>query len=258
MLIDTHIHLYSEEFAEDVHELIAHAQEIGVERFFLPAIDASYYPAMKALQQRYNDAIYLMVGLHPTHVKEADLSDQLAAVERELSQSYAVAVGEIGIDLYWDTSTLKLQQYAFEQQIRWAAERDLPIVIHCRNAFDEVFETLELLRKDRVRVSGILHCFTGTLEQAQRAIALDLALGIGGVVTFKQGKIDQFLSQIDLKHIVLETDAPYLAPVPYRGKRNEPAHLYKVLQKVAACYALSEEEVARRTGENAFRIFKQQ
>lgn len=256
MLTDTHIHLYSEEFAEDVHDLIAHAQELGVERFFLPAIDAEYYPAMKALKQRYGDRIFLMAGLHPTHVKD-DVEYQLSVVEYELSQGYAVAVGEIGIDLYWDSSTLEVQRYAFEKQIIWASQLDLPIVIHCRDAFDAVFETLEALRTKGTKVEGILHCFTGTLEQARRAIALDLALGIGGVVTFKNGQIDQFLAQIDLRHIVLETDAPYLAPVPYRGKRNKPAYLYQVLQKVALCYSLSAEEVAMRTTENALRIFKQ-
>ena len=256
MLTDTHIHLYSEEFAEDVHDLIAHARELGVERFFLPAIDAEYYPAMKALKERYGDCIALMAGLHPTHVKD-DVDYQLDVVEKELAQGHAVAVGEIGIDLYLDPSTLEVQRYAFEQQIKWAHKLDLPIVIHCREAFDQVFETLESLRADGIKVSGILHCFTGTLEQAKRAISLDLALGIGGVVTFKNGQIDQFLAQIDLSHIVLETDAPYLAPVPYRGKRNQPAYLYKVLQKVASCYALSESEVALRTTENASRIFKQ-
>ena len=256
MLTDTHIHLYSEEFAEDVHDLIAHARELGVERFFLPAIDAEYYPAMKALKERYGDCIALMAGLHPTHVKD-DVDYQLDVVEKELAQGHAVAVGEIGIDLYWDPSTLEVQRYAFEQQIKWAHKLDLPIVIHCRDAFDQVFETLESLRAEGIKVSGVLHCFTGTLEQAKRAISLDLSLGIGGVVTFKNGQIDQFLAQIDLSHIVLETDAPYLAPVPYRGKRNEPAYLYKVLQKVASCYALSESEVALRTTENALRIFKQ-
>jgi TatD DNase family protein len=255
MLTDTHIHLYSEEFAEDVHDLIAQAQELGVERFFLPAIDAEYYPVMKALKQRYGDRIFLMAGLHPTHVKD-DIEYQLSVVEYELSQGYAVAVGEIGIDLYWDSSTLEVQRYAFEKQIIWASQLDLPIVIHCRDAFDAVFETLEALRNKGTKVEGILHCFTGTLEQARRAIALDLALGIGGVVTFKNGQINQFLDQIDLRHIVLETDAPYLAPAPYRGKRNKPAYLYQVLQKVALCYALSEEEVAMRTTENALRIFK--
>lgn len=256
MLTDTHIHLYSEEFAEDVHDLIAHARELGVERFFLPAIDAEYYPAMKALKEQYGDRIFLMAGLHPTHVKD-DVDYQLGVVEKELAQGYAVAVGEIGIDLYWDPSMLEVQRYAFEQQIKWASQLNLPIVIHCREAFDQVFETLESLRADGIKVSGILHCFTGTLEQARRAIALDLALGIGGVVTFKNGQIDQFLAQIDLRHIVLETDAPYLAPAPYRGKRNKPAYLYQVLQKVALCYSLSEEEVALRTTENALRIFKQ-
>jgi len=257
MIVDTHIHLYSEEFAQDAHELIAQARTLGVERFFLPAIDASYYDAMKALKTAYPEQVYLMVGLHPTHVNDT-VEDELIRVEKELNQGYAVAIGEIGIDLYWDTSTLNLQQYAFEKQVNWAHERNLPIVIHCREAFDEIFEVLERLREKGVAVKGILHCFTGTLAQAKRAIDLDLLLGIGGVVTFKNGKIDTFLSEIDIEHIVLETDAPYLAPVPHRGKRNEPSYIYRVAEKVSSCYGLSIEEVSMQTTRNAFELFKVQ
>jgi len=257
MIVDTHIHLYSEEFAQDAHELIAQARTLGVERFFLPAIDASYYDAMKALKTAYPEQVYLMAGLHPTHVNDT-VEDELIRVEKELNEGYAVAIGEIGIDLYWDTSTLNLQQYAFEKQVNWAHERNLPIVIHCREAFDEIFEVLERLREKGVAVKGILHCFTGTLAQAKRAIDLDLLLGIGGVVTFKNGKIDTFLSEIDIEHIVLETDAPYLAPVPHRGKRNEPSYIYRVAEKVSSCYGLSIEEVSMQTTRNAFELFKVQ
>jgi len=257
MIVDTHIHLYSEEFAQDAHELIAQARTLGVERFFLPAIDASYYDAMKALKTAYPEQVYLMAGLHPTHVKDT-VEDELIRVEKELNEGYTVAIGEIGIDLYWDTSTLNLQQYAFEKQVNWAHERNLPIVIHCREAFDEIFEVLERLREKGVAVKGILHCFTGTLAQAKRAIDLDLLLGIGGVVTFKNGKIDTFLSEIDIEHIVLETDAPYLAPVPHRGKRNEPSYIYRVAEKVSSCYGLSIEEVSMQTTRNAFELFKVQ
>ena len=255
MIVDTHIHLYSEEFAQDAHELIAQARTLGVERFFLPAIDASYYDAMKALKTAYPEQVYLMAGLHPTHVNDT-VEDELIRVEKELNEGYAVAIGEIGIDLYWDTSTLNLQQYAFEKQVNWAHERNLPIVIHCREAFDEIFEVLERLREKGVAVKGILHCFTGTLAQAKRAIDLDLLLGIGGVVTFKNGKIDTFLSEIDIEHIVLETDAPYLAPVPHRGKRNEPSYIYRVAEKVSSCYGLSIEEVSMQTTRNALELFK--
>ena len=257
MIVDTHIHLYSEEFAQDAHELIAQARTLGVERFFLPAIDASYYDAMKALKTAYPEQVYLMAGLHPTHVNDT-VEDELIRVEKELNEGYAVAIGEIGIDLYWDTSTLNLQQYAFEKQVNWAHERNLPIVIHCREAFDEIFEVLERLREKGVAVKGILHCFTGTLAQAKRAIDLDLLLGIGGVVTFKNGKIDTFLSEIDIEHIVLETDAPYLAPVPHRGKRNEPSYIYRVAEKVSSCYGLSIEKVSMQTTRNAFELFKVQ
>jgi TatD DNase family protein len=212
---------------------------------------------MKALKTAYPEQVYLMAGLHPTHVNDT-VEDELIRVEKELNEGYAVAIGEIGIDLYWDTSTLNLQQYAFEKQVNWAHERNLPIVIHCREAFDEIFEVLERLREKGVAVKGILHCFTGTLAQAKRAIDLDLLLGIGGVVTFKNGKIDTFLSEIDIEHIVLETDAPYLAPVPHRGKRNEPSYIYRVAEKVSSCYGLSIEEVSRQTTRNAFELFKVQ
>jgi TatD DNase family protein len=252
-LIDTHTHLYVEAFDEDRDEIIQKAIETGVTRFYLPAIDSSYTDMMLALEKQYPEHIRLMMGLHPTHVKDNYL-DELRHVEHYLDQKDFAAVGEIGIDLYWDQSFLSQQQEAFDLQIRWAKEKGLPIVIHCRDAFDEVFEVLEIHKGDDL--SGIFHCFTGTKEQAQRAIGLNLKLGIGGVVTFKKGKIDQFLDQISIDHIVLETDAPYLAPAPFRGKRNQSEYLIYILRKLSEIHQRSEEEIAALTTQNALAVFK--
>lgn len=252
-LTDTHTHLYSEAFDEDRDEAIQNAISQGVSRFFLPAIDASYIPKMLQLKKDYPENIYLMAGLHPTHVKENYL-EELDAVEKMLDEHACVAVGETGVDLYWDKTFLTRQQDAFQKQIRLAKQRKLPIVIHCRDAFEEVFDVLEDEKNDEL--FGIFHCFTGTLEQAQRAISLKMKLGIGGVVTFKNGKLDQFLNEIDLNQIVLETDSPYLAPAPHRGKRNESSYLNLVCQKVAEIYGLSAEEIARQTSANADAIFR--
>ena len=251
-LIDSHTHLYVSQFDDDREEVLARAIKEGIDTFLIPAIDASYYKRMRSLQAMAPKKIHLMAGLHPTHVKE-NHQEELAVVKAELDSHTYCAVGEIGIDLYWDTSYLKEQQEAFALQIQWAIERDLPIVIHCREAFDEVFEVLERFRTENIK--GIFHCFTGTKEQALQAIDHNLLLGIGGVVTFKNGKIDQFLNEIPLTNIVLETDSPYLAPVPYRGKRNESSYLSLVLAKVAAVYGCSKSEVALQTTANIHRIF---
>lgn len=252
MFTDTHTHLYVQEFDADRTEVIARAQAAGVSQFVLPAIDSQTTEAMHQLKRDYPNRVHLMMGLHPTHVG-SNVEKELAHVKEQLQAHSFVAVGEIGIDLYWDTSTLKQQQMAFQTQIRWAKEKDLPIVIHCRNAFDEIFEILEQEKSSSLR--GIFHCFTGNLEQAHRAISYGMKLGIGGVVTFKNGKIDQFLNQIDLKHIVLETDAPYLAPVPYRGKRNESAYLLNVADRVAELYGKNLDEVSKITTQNSKSIF---
>jgi len=252
-LTDTHTHLYSEAFDEDRDAVIKRALDLGVERFFIPAIDSTYTQAMLALEASYPENMFLMMGLHPTHVKE-DYELELIHVEEMLAHRNFIAVGEIGIDLYWDKSLLKEQQIAFKYQIGLAKQHKLPIVIHCRDAFDEVFEVLEAEKSEDLY--GIFHCFTGNFEQAKQAISLNMKLGIGGVVTFKNGKIDTFLNQIDLKHIVLETDSPYLAPTPYRGKRNESAYLVEVQQKLADIYQMSLNDIARVTTENSKAVFK--
>ncbi|MBC8883838.1 TatD family hydrolase [Flavobacterium piscinae] len=252
ILTDTHTHLYSEEFDLDRDEMMQRAIANGVTRFFVPAIDSTCTPSMYELEENYPENVFLMMGLHPCYVK-ANYLEELNHIETELAKRKFIAIGEIGIDLYWDKSTLEIQKNAFKHQIQLAKKYKLPIVIHCRESFDEIFEVLESERSDDL--FGIFHCFTGNFEQAQQAISLNMKLGIGGVVTFKNGKIDQFLHQIDMKHIVLETDSPYLAPVPFRGKRNESSYVSLVAEKLAAIYGISVEEVAKITTENSKAIF---
>lgn len=252
-ITDTHTHLYSESFDDDREEMVQRAIDADVKRFFIPAIDSTYAESMYSLEKSFPDHIFLMAGLHPTHVKE-NYREELKFVETELARRKFYAVGETGIDLYWDKSTLEIQQDAFRFQIKLAKQYKLPVVIHCRDAFDEVFDVLEEEKGEDL--FGIFHCFTGTFEQAKRALSYNMKLGIGGVVTFKNGKIDTFLDQIPLKELVLETDAPYLAPVPYRGKRNESLYIVEVLKKVAEIYELSVEEVASVTTATSKEIFK--
>lgn len=253
IITDTHTHLYSEQFDDDRVEVVERALAAGVTRFFIPAIDSSYTKSMYALESRYPNNMFLMTGVHPTHVKD-DYLEELAHIKDQLNLREFVAIGEIGIDLYWDRSTLKLQQEMFRLQIQLAKQYKLPIVIHCRDAFEEVFQILEEAKGPEL--FGIFHCFTGTLEQAQKAISFNMKLGIGGVVTFKNGKIDQFLKQISLDHIVLETDAPYLAPVPCRGQRNESSYILNVLEKLSDIYSMSSLEIASITTKNSKSIFK--
>ena len=252
MLTDTHTHLYSEAFAKDRGEIMQRAIEEGVSRFFIPAIDSGFTEAMYELERDYPTNVFLMMGLHPTSVKE-NYKEELIHVKEQFEKRNFYGVGEIGIDLYWDTSTLEIQKKVFREQIQLAKKHTLPIIIHCRDAFNEVFEVLETERGDDL--FGIFHCFTGTEEQAKQAISYNMKLGIGGVVTFKNGKIDQFLNRIDLNHIVLETDAPYLSPVPFRGKRNESSYVSLVCKKVAEVYGISESEVANITTKNSKDVF---
>ncbi len=253
-MIDTHTHLYSDQFDEDRSEMIQRAIAKGVTKFFLPAIDSNYHDKMLALEAEYPGKIFAMMGLHPCDVKPETWEKELGIVKNYLNQRDFCAIGEIGIDLYWDKSTLDIQIKAFEKQIEWAIEKDLPIVIHTRESFDEVFEVLE--RKKHPKLRGIFHCFSGTLEQANHAIDLGFILGIGGVVTFKNGKIDQFLHEIPLDKIILETDSPYLAPVPFRGKRNESSYVELVAGKLVDIYGVEFSEIDRITTENAENIFR--
>ena len=252
-ITDTHTHLYSEAFDSDRHEMIQRAIDLNITRFFIPAIDSSYTKAMFKLKNDFPNYMFLMAGLHPTSVKD-NYKEELEHVETLLAEHKFYAIGEIGIDMYWDTSTLDIQKKAFKHQIQLAKQNNLPIVIHCREAFDEIFDVLETEKGDDL--FGIFHCFTGTQEQAERAISFNMKLGIGGVVTFKNGGIDKFLNQIDLSHIVLETDSPYLAPKPYRGKRNESSYIIKVLEKLSEIYEIPQEKIAEITTQNSKDVFK--
>ncbi len=253
MLTDTHTHLYSDAFSEDRNAMMQRAMDAGINRFFIPAIDSSYTESMYNLKKEFPDKVYLMMGLHPTSVKE-NFEEELAHVQEQFLNRKFVAVGEIGIDLYWDVTTLEIQKKAFRRQIQLAKKYKLPIVIHCRNAFDEIFEVLETEKGEDL--FGIFHCFTGDLQQAKRALSYNMKLGIGGVVTFKNGKIDKFLHEIPLTEIVLETDSPYLAPAPYRGKRNESSYLSFICKKLSEIYEVSEQEIAEITTQNSKDVFK--
>lgn len=252
-MIDTHTHLYSEQFDVDRAEMIQRALDKGVEKFILPAIDSETHEKMLALESNYPNKMFAMMGLHPCSVKPESWENELDLVKKYIDQRDFVAIGEIGIDLYWDKSTLDIQVKAFEQQIDWAIEKDWPIVIHTRHSFDETFEVLE--RKKHPKLRGVFHCFSGDLDQANHALDLGFVLGIGGVATFKNGKVDQFLNQIPLDKIVLETDSPYLAPVPHRGKRNESAYVELVAGKLVDIYGVSFEDINKRTTETALKIF---
>lgn len=252
-MIDTHTHIYLEHFEEDRESMLKRAADAGVDEMFLPNIDKHSIQNLKNLAVAHTN-IYPMMGLHPGSVK-ADYKEQLDIILKELdSNTKYYAVGEIGIDLYWDKSFVEAQKEVFGIQIEKAKDMALPIVIHCRDAFNEVFEVLEKHFDDRL--FGIFHCFTGNVEQAKRAIDLNLKLGIGGVVTFKNGGLDKVIEKIDLKHLVLETDAPFLAPAPHRGKRNEPAYLKLIAEKIATLHQISLTEVDRISTQNAHKIFK--
>lgn len=252
ILTDTHTHLYSNEFDQDREEIFQRSFENNVDRFFIPAIDSSHTGAMYKLEQDHPENIFLMAGLHPTSVDE-NFHRELKHVEEQLSKREFYAIGEIGIDLYWDKSLLEQQKEVFKHQIQLAKQYDLPIVIHCRNAFDEVFEVLGTEKDEKL--FGIFHCFTGDLEQARTALSFNMKLGIGGVVTFKNGGLDKFLDQIPIENVVLETDAPYLSPAPYRGKRNESSYIKIIANKVAEIYKMDLEEVAAITTRNSIDIF---
>lgn len=251
-LTDTHTHIYYEKDKQKQEEMMQRCFENGIDRLFLPNVDVASIAMINDLVARYPSNCFAMAGLHPCDVK-----DGYEAVLDEILKSIAAreicAIGEIGIDLYWDKTTLAIQQDAFAKQIKWAKDLNLPIVIHCREAFDEVFEVLDTHKDEKLR--GIFHCFTGNEEQAKRAIDLNFYLGIGGVVTYKKAGLDLVLPNIDLKHIVLETDAPYLAPVPFRGKPNESSYLIHVAQKVADIYQKEIAEIAEITTENSKLVF---
>lgn len=252
ILTDTHTHLYYPSETATTAQLMERCLDNNVTRLFLPNVDLESVGMIDSLVERYPEHCFAMLGLHPCSVT-AGYAQHLTRLHELASNRTLYAIGEIGIDLYWDKSTLAWQQDAFRRQIDWAKAEDLPIVIHCREAFDEVFEILEELNDDKLR--GIFHCFSGSSEQAQKVIDLGFYLGIGGVVTYKKAGLDTVVRDIDLKHIVLETDSPYLTPVPYRGKPNESSYLVYIAAKIAEIKGITIEEVAEITTENSKLIF---
>ncbi|MGV8878983.1 MAG: TatD family hydrolase [Sphingobacteriaceae bacterium] len=252
ILTDTHTHLYYETDGEKRKDLMQRCLNNHVSRLFLPNVNADSISLVYDLVKTYPENCFPMLGLHPCEVKDNWLGAWEKIKEAQLTNAL-FAVGEIGIDLYWDKTFLNEQQHAFREQIIWAKSLNLPIVIHCRDAFEEVYAILLQEKDDQLR--GIFHCFTGTAEQAHQIIELGFYLGIGGVVTYKNSGLDKVLSQISLAHIVLETDSPYLTPVPYRGKPNESSYLIYIAQKVADIYQLELSAVAQMTTQNAINVF---
>lgn len=252
ILTDTHTHLYYETEPVKREELLQRCFDNQISRLFLPNVDSESIPLITELVGKYPDNCFPMLGLHPCHVKE-NYEQELEVIKHQIGNLRIYAVGEIGIDLYWDKSTLKLQQDAFRKQIGWAKELQLPIVIHCRDAFDEVYQILAEEKDDKLR--GIFHCFSGTIEQARLIKDLGFYLGIGGVVTYKNAGLDKVVAQLDLEDIVLETDSPYLTPVPFRGKPNESSYLIYVARKVAELLNVEIEKVASVTTENSKKVF---
>lgn len=250
-MIETHAHIYDEAFVADREEILNRAFEQGVLEIWMPNCNSETIAGMMDLVTRYPNRCLPMMGLHPCYVKE-DFEKELYIVEDWLNKEKFIAIGEIGMDLFWDKTFVKQQEEAFLIQCVLAKKYDLWIDIHSRNAF---WETVALIEKNAdPRLKGIFHCFTGTLEEAQKAIELNFLIGVGGVVTFKNGGLDKILPHVDLKYIVLETDAPYLAPVPYRGKRNEPVYLQIIAQKVADMMQISVETVIKQTSLNAQKL----
>ncbi len=252
-LTDTHTHLYLNAFDEDRKEVIQSGIDKGIRFMLLPNIDRTSINGMLQLCQEFPDNCFPMMGLHPTSVKE-NYKEELALVEKELQTGKYIAVGEIGMDLYWDKTFQKEQKEAFQQQIRLALKHELPIAIHQRDSYEEIMEALEEIDTDGL--TGVFHCFTGTKEQAEKIIGMGFYLGIGGVLTFKNSKLDEVIKEIDLKHLLLETDSPFLAPAPYRGKRNESAFVKLVARKLAEVKEMEINEVAEQTSLNARKLFK--
>jgi len=251
-LVDTHTHIYDHQFSLDREETIRRALESGVSMMLLPNVDASTITPMIQLHELYPDCTRVMMGLQPEEVKE-NYTDVLSQMEQEIERHIYIGVGEVGLDFYWDTTFEKQQLDAFETQLEWAKQLHLPLSIHCRNAFNKMVRILE--RKQDGNLSGVMHCFTGTEDEAKAYLDLGFHLGLGGVTTYKNCGVKDYLIQLPIDRIVLETDAPYLSPVPYRGKRNEPAFMVATAQKIAEIMTTSTEEIAEATTKNATKLF---
>jgi len=253
MFIDTHTHLYSDSFSEDRTETINRAINAGIERLLLPNIDIHSINGMHALTDEFPNNCFAMMGLHPGNVKE-DWKDQLKVMKNHLDTRKYIAIGEIGMDLYWDKTFIEEQKEAFRIQVGWAKEYDLPIVIHARDAFDEIFEILDELNDEKL--TGVFHCFTGDASQAEKVISYNgFKMGIGGVLTYKKAGLDETLKGVPLEYLILETDAPYLPPTPHRGKRNESSYLLHIAEKLTDVHGVSMTEIENVTTKNAVQLF---
>jgi TatD DNase family protein len=252
ILTDTHSHLYATEFEDDIEKVLQRAADEDIQRIYLPAIDSTRHQAMITLEEKHPTICTAMMGLHPCYVKE-NYKQELQVVEKWLSKKNFVAIGEIGLDFYWDTSFSSQQHEVFEIQMQWALEKNLPIVIHTRSATKETIAAVAPFAKKGL--TGIFHCFSGTYETAKQIIDMNFYLGIGGVLTYKKSGLAEVIKDVDIKHLVLETDAPYLTPVPFRGKRNESSYLKYIAGKLAEVKNITVEEVAAATTANAQKIF---
>jgi TatD DNase family protein len=250
--IDTHAHIYAEEFEKDTTEVLEKARTSGLKKLFMPNVDSQSIDRMLEMEHKYPDLCVPMMGLHPCYVKK-DFEKDLYEVEAWLNRRKFAAVGEIGIDLYWDTTHKDWQEEAFAIQVQLAAKHNLPIAIHCRNSYRETMDLLLKVKSDHQ--TGVFHCFTGERKDIDEIKEIGFYIGIGGVITFKNSGLDKVMESAELTNVVLESDAPYLAPVPYRGKRNEPGYISLVIKKLAEVKKCSEEEVARVTSENANKLF---
>ena len=251
-MIDSHTHLYLEQFNDDIDDVISRAKAVGVQKFYFPSISSKYNVSMHTLEKKFPDDICCMIGLHPCYV-DNNYQSEINFVKKKIKEHNYKAVGEIGIDLFHDKKYFDQQVIAFEEQIKLAIQYNLPIVIHSRDSFDEIFKVLEKFKSEKLR--GIFHCFTGNLDQANKILDLNFHLGIGGVVTFKNGKISEFLNQVPIEKIVLETDSPYLAPVPFRGKRNESSYIELIAKRISEIYDVDIEYVSNITDKNALEVF---
>ena len=254
ILTDTHAHLSSTKFGQDEQEMVERALNSGISRIFLPAIDSETHEAQDILQAKYPQQLFSMMGLHPCSVEPGTIDRELEEIRKRLDTGKYIAVGEIGIDLYWDKAHAQLQKDVFAKQIDWALEMDLPIAIHSRSAFNECYEIVKQKQDGRLR--GVFHCFSDGMDEAQKVIDAGFFMGIGGVVTFKNSGLDKVVEAFGIEHMVLETDAPYLAPVPHRGQRNESSYIIHVAKKIAEIKSITVEEVARVTTENSRTLFR--
>jgi len=242
--VDTHAHIYLDDFQNDLDNIMERGRALSVDRIYMPNIDSTTIDEMMEVEHRFSENAFAMMGLHPCSVKK-DFEKELYIVEEWLGKRSFSGVGEIGCDLYWDKTFWKEQQEALRIQLRWAAEYEIPAILHCRDSIDETISIVEEVMSDKL--TGIFHCFTGTLEQAKRIILLGFKLGIGGVSTFKNGGLDKVIPEISLDHIVLETDSPYLAPVPFRGKRNDPSKIPHIADRIAELKSEPVERIAEKT-----------